>query len=150
MSTRVVLGVLPFMLSGMLSLGAISVRAEEAAPEDPPNLKKMTELTKKALEERSSKAKGAGDVAFPFGHYLSAAPVSTKAGPAQPKAVQQPAGMPEFTVSGKMKMGRQVKLFIGRGSYGVGDTVEGARIVEIKDDVAVFDFGGTQYTKPIP
>jgi hypothetical protein len=168
MSTRVVVRFVfvVFVVFAALVLAATMPLAaqEQAAPAEPAaegegegeaDLSALVKKVEKLTADNQAVAADVEAVPYPFGRYVAAAaPRPQPSGdkkpivetPVEPQSVE----LPDIVITGKMKMGKKWKLFIDRGSYGAGDSVRGARIVNITDDSVVFEYGGQNFTKPLP
>lgn len=163
MSTRVVVRFV-FVVFAALSMAAMApLAAEEAATPAAPaaegegetDLNALVKKVEKLTADNQAVAAAVEAVPYPFGRYVAAAapkaqPTDSKKPKVETPVEPQNVELPDIVVTGKMKMGKKWKLFIDRGSYGAGDSVRGARIVDITDDSVVFEYGGQNFTKPLP
>ncbi len=106
----------------------------------------------KVLFDKAKAASAPETIEFPFGHYSSRVLIPTETISGEPEVMesQGPILLPEFSITGKMKMKDKIRIFIGRESYGVGDSLQGAEITKITNDTVFFTYGGQKFKKSIP
>ena len=136
----------------LLALAPLRAQEEEAQEEEELDLKTMVQEIKTQLAEQKESKVVLSKVKFPFGHFASrAAPPPDNPGmDLAPLEPQGPIGLPDFKITGKMRMGNQYKIFVGRGAFGVGDTVEGCKILAITGESVSLEYSGQKFEKSIP
>lgn len=128
------------------ALVAAPLRAQDAAPQT------MAEFAK-SVQQRVQQVRQPGETArpgFPFGHFL-------KPPPPPPPEEDSPTGTTEVKIvlpesikaQGTMNMGGRMVVVMSDGTHGVGDVVQGAKIVAINANEVTFLYRMRTFKLPV-
>lgn len=137
-----------FVAAAILAAGLLTtpVHAEDAAPLNLPDFAK-------SVQSKLQQVRQPGELArpgFPFGHFLKPPPPpppeEAEAGPAAAVQIVLP---PEIKAQGTMNMGGRLVVVMSDGTHGIGDVVQGAKIIAINANEVTFSYRQKIFKLPV-
>ena len=148
------------LMAPALFSGAVVAPVRAQAPAAPATPLALEPLAKQIQQELAAlrKPEEAPEIPFFLGHH-EIEKAAVVAQPVQPLVQQTgpveaatapppppPEPPPQIKCQGVMQLPSGTKVIIGSQAYGVGDTVQNARILQITADTVTFEFKGQRFT----